>query len=198
MTPEQFVDHLDSTGDRFVSFFASVMRDELAQGEKRLKNTFFKYKTADRDLGELNYRSKDLMKSLGASSPVIRGDKVSGSIGLQTTDPHMVMIAEVQEYGATIRPNPGTEKLAIPWEEGLNADGTRRFETIFHAKYEYDYLQFKENSIWGWDDGFGELIAVRKDVVRISDTKFIEDAAARTIDEIEDRLYDDPDLDKVF
>lgn len=197
MTPEQFVDHLETTSDRFVSFFASVMRDELAQGEKRLKSSFKPYPSAKRLFGELNERSGSLKDALGASFPVIQGDKVSGSIGLQKQDERSVMVAEVQEYGATIRPR-NAEKLAIPWAEGLNADGTRRFETIFHAWYEYDYVKFTEDMIYGVDDGFMELIALRRDVVRIDDTGFIQDAAARTIDEIEDRLYDDPDLDKVF
>lgn len=197
MTPEQFIDHLDSTGDRFVSFMATVMRDELSAGEKRLKSSFVPYMSANRMLGQINERSGELKAALGASFPVINGDRVSGSIGLQKQTERLRMIAEVQEYGATIRPKDA-EKLAIPWDEGLNPDGTRKFETIFHAWYEYDYLKFTEDAIFGVDDGFMELIALRRDEVRIDDTLFIQDAAARTQDDIEDRLYDDPMLDKVF
>lgn len=197
MTPEQFVDHLDSTGDRFVSFMATVMRDELSAGEKRLKDSFVPYMSANRMLGQINERSGELKAALGSSFPVINGNKVSGSIGLQKQTERLRMIAEVQEYGATIRPKDA-EKLAIPWGEGLNPDGTRKFETIYHAWYEYDYLKFTEDAIFGVDDGFMELIALRRDEVRIEDTLFIQDAAARTQDDIEDRLYDDPMLDKVF
>lgn len=201
MTPEEFVEYLDAVPDRFMAVMGRIIGEETQKAGREIKNSFRPFDTAKRYLGQLNERSGMLKKSLGATLPVQDGMTVKASVGLINMTERMRMIAEVQEYGAVIRPRKA-QLLAVPVAEGLNADGTRKFESIWDADREYDYVQFTDTAIYGHRrnavDSFGELIAVRKELVEIDDNPFIQAPVSRALDQIEDRLYDDKAVEDVF
>lgn len=197
MTPEQFVDHLEGVPDRMVAFMSKVMGEEARRAEKKIKGAFRPYPTANRFMGQFNSRSGNLERSVGATLPVQNASSVSLMLGLINDTERMTMIAEVQDYGATITPKRRS-KLAIPAGEGLNPDGTRKYESIFDADDDYSFIKFTDDKIFGIEDGLVELIATRKRSHKIKDSAFISGPASEAIERIEDRLYDDKDLDEVF